>query len=113
MKEPTAGIGARITQARQAKNYSLNKLATALGVHADTLADWEHNRTEPRAQKLMLLAGVLNVNMAWLLEGSDEFAPDPASPAAQRAAVKGEIAEIRRSLNGLADRLEALEGRMR
>lgn len=64
------------------------------------------------ANRMVTLAGVLNVSPGWLLEGSDEFAPDPAGPEARQAALKAEIGEIKRGVSDLLGRLEALEGRL-
>lgn len=62
-------LGGRISRARDALNYSTAQLARRLGVKAETLAAWETDRSEPRANRLLMLAGVLGVSPIWLLDG--------------------------------------------
>ena len=61
--------GSRIEQARVAKNMSGSQLARRIGVKAQTLANWENDRSEPRAEKLLKLSGILQVPLIWLLTG--------------------------------------------
>ncbi len=62
-------MGSRIGQARSEQGLSLRQLATRLGVKPATIENWELDRSEPRSNKLLTLAGVLNVPVLWLLEG--------------------------------------------
>ena len=62
-------IGSRIEQARSEQGFSQRQLATRLGVKVSTIENWELDRSEPRSNKLLTLAGVLNVSVLWLLEG--------------------------------------------
>jgi len=39
-------------------------------VKSKTLENWENDRSEPRADKLMKLAGLLQVPLIWLLTGN-------------------------------------------
>ena len=72
-------MGCRIGHARGEQGLSTQQLATRLGVKASTIENWELDRSEPRANKLLTLAGVLNVPVKWLLEG--ESHTDDARPA--------------------------------
>ncbi|WP_421782003.1 helix-turn-helix domain-containing protein [Kiloniella litopenaei] len=65
-------MGERIEAARKSKGLSASQLARRVGVKVSTMNNWESDRSEPRANKLVALAGVLSVNMIWLLEGSDD-----------------------------------------
>ncbi len=65
-------MGERIQSARKSKGLSPSQLARRVSVKVVTLNNWESDRSEPRANKLVALAGVLSVNMIWLLEGSDD-----------------------------------------
>ncbi len=69
-------LGGRIQMARAARGLSASQLARRAGVLAKTLNNWESDRAEPRANKLQILAGVLNVPPLWLL-GGDMAAFDP------------------------------------
>lgn len=66
-------LGHRIEQARAAKGYTVSQLARRMGVKPGTLKNWESDRSEPRANKLTMLSGVLNVSTRWLLEGGSEI----------------------------------------
>ncbi|WP_120497427.1 helix-turn-helix domain-containing protein [Kiloniella sp. EL199] len=65
-------MGERIEAARKSKGLSASQLARRVGVKVSTMNNWESDRSEPRANKLVALAGVLSVNMIWLLEGSED-----------------------------------------
>ena len=72
-------MGSRIEQARSDKGWTVRQLATRIAVKPVTLEGWERDRSAPRANKLVTLAGLLNVPVMWLLEGeSGESAkPEP------------------------------------
>lgn len=67
--EPT--MGGRIATARVARGYSQTQLATRLGVMAKTLKNWETDRSEPRGNKFVILAGLLGIPVMWLMTGED------------------------------------------
>jgi transcriptional regulator with XRE-family HTH domain len=76
-------IGSRIEIAREQLGLTPDQVALRAGVKSKTLENWLKGRTEPRADKLMRLTGVLQVPLAWLLtgdmpEGADM---DPTMPA--------------------------------
>ena len=56
-------MGSRIENARLAQGLSTRQLATRLGVKPATIENWERDRSEPRANKLLMLGGVLNVSV--------------------------------------------------
>jgi transcriptional regulator with XRE-family HTH domain len=64
-------LGERISKAREAKGFSQKQLAQRLGVKKSTIANWESERSAPRANRLNQLAGVLDVSLAWLIAGAD------------------------------------------
>lgn len=68
-------LGGRIEQARGSKGYSISQLAHRLGVKPVTLRSWEADGSEPRANKLLMLGGLLGVSSRWLLEGQADDAP--------------------------------------
>ena len=51
---------------------SQSKLAKRLGVKLKTLKGWENDVSEPRANKLSMMAGMLNVSLLWLLSGEGD-----------------------------------------
>ncbi|MDX1604851.1 MAG: helix-turn-helix domain-containing protein [Candidatus Competibacterales bacterium] len=68
----TDNLGQRIEQARAAKGLSRAELSDHLGVKNTTLKSWERNQSQPRANRLITLAGLLGVSPLWLLEGETE-----------------------------------------
>ena len=62
-------MGGRIQKAREACGLTISQLARRTGVLSKTLHNWEINRSEPRANKLQLLAGILSIPPLWLLNG--------------------------------------------
>lgn len=115
-KRPRTGIPERIIEAREAMGLTSAQLARRLGVQTRTLARWERGRTEPRSNRLVLLAGVLNVSPAWLLSGQGE-APAPQGMDVELRRLRQEIDELRANLEqnveilrAMSDRLAELEG---
>lgn len=62
-------IGGRLSRARDAIGLSPAQLARRLGVQTSTIQAWESDRSQPRANRLSMLAGVLGVSLSWLLHG--------------------------------------------
>lgn len=65
-------LGGRIGRAREASGLSMEEVAIQLGVTQDTWDNWEADREEPRANRLAMMAGFLNVSPSWLLFGIGE-----------------------------------------
>ena len=66
-------LGGRIYASRQNAGMSLDMAANLLGVRSSTLKSWENDRSEPRVNKLVALAGILGVSPTHFLaeEGND------------------------------------------
>lgn len=62
-------LGGRLSRARDAAGQTPAQLARRLGVQTSTIKAWESDRSQPRANRLSMLAGVLNVSLSWLLYG--------------------------------------------
>lgn len=90
--DDAATLGDRIAAARQGAGLTQTGLASRLGVSAKIISSWENDRSEPRANRLAMLAGMLNVSVTWLLNGGGEGV-DPPEPSAQ-ANAKTEIAAL-------------------
>ncbi len=88
----TDTLGGRISRAREIAGYSEADLANAIGVRRETLRAWESDRSEPRANRLIMLSGVLNVPPVWLIHGVG------VSPAASEAnpEIQTILAQMRR-----------------
>jgi transcriptional regulator with XRE-family HTH domain len=107
-------FGDRLTFAREALGLDQAQLAHRMGIKHKTLRHWEEDREEPRANKLQMVAGMLNVSMVWLMTGQGE-APAPA-PAEGEGALAGCLAELRQlrvEQARIAERTGLLEKRLR
>jgi len=73
----TATFGDRVAAAREAAGMTQKQLAKRLGVKLPTVRGWEEDLSEPRANKLSMMAGLLNVSIVWLLTGEGEGGVPP------------------------------------
>lgn len=114
--EQAATFGDRVAAAREAVGISQADLARRLGVKGKTVQAWEDDVAEPRANKLAMMAGVLNVTMRWLLtgEGSGVLPPEELEVMpADIAPLLAEMREIRGQTLTLGERIGVLEKRLR
>ncbi len=65
-------VGGRISLARDAIGLTVDQISAVAGVTAETWANWENDRAEPRSNRLDMLARILQVSIAWLLGGQGE-----------------------------------------
>ncbi|WP_424984580.1 helix-turn-helix domain-containing protein [Microbulbifer sp. S227A] len=110
-----ATFGDRVAGAREAADMSQAELARRLGIKKSTLIGWEDDISEPRANRLSMLAGVLNVSIKWLLTGEGEgpAAPDELTVGDDFAGVLAELREIRAVMRTNAERAARVEKRLR
>ncbi|MDF0600368.1 helix-turn-helix transcriptional regulator [Psychromarinibacter sp. C21-152] len=109
-----ATFGDRLVAAREALGLSQADLARRIGVKLKTMNSWENDLSEPRANKLSMLAGVLNVSLVWLLNGEGEGLAEPeADPIPEEyGALLTELRQLRASLSRTAERLGSVEKRL-
>nr|WP_272211269.1 helix-turn-helix domain-containing protein [Marinicella sp. W31]MDC2877156.1 helix-turn-helix domain-containing protein [Marinicella sp. W31] len=62
-------LGGRLLAARESAGISLADLAGRLGVRRETVRNWECDRAEPSLERLVRIAGLLNVRPFWLISG--------------------------------------------
>ena len=67
--EEDTTLGGRISMARETSGLSVSQVVKRLGVKATTYKAWEADRSEPRSNKLVALAGILNISPPYLLSG--------------------------------------------
>lgn len=99
-------LGGRIVHAREAAGLSTKELAARLGVAVKTVANWENDRAEPRANKLSTLAGLLGASPTWLLAGCG--APPRGTAPEDGGELRDEIERIRAEASRLVNRIESL-----
>ena len=109
-----ATFGDRVAAAREAIGLSEDGLAKRLGIKAETVRKWENDLSEPRANKLQMLSGVLNVSMRWLLTGEGEEIVTEDFPADREiSGVLADVRSLRSEMLRNAERLGVLEKRLR
>lgn len=114
--EDTATFGDRVAAGREALGMGQAELAKRLGVKLKTIRAWEEDLAEPRANKLQMLSGILNVSMRWLLTGEGPGVEAPLDSIDVDADMVGLLAELRATRNEavqLGERLGRLEKRLR
>lgn len=113
--EETATFGDRVAAGRDALAMSEEDLARRLGIKTATLRRWENDLSEPRANKLQMLAGVLNVSLRWLLtgEGEDLDAPTDAVLSPEVSELFREFRSLRTEMQRSVERMGVLEKRLR
>jgi transcriptional regulator with XRE-family HTH domain len=82
-----------------------------LGVKSETVKAWERDEHAPRGNRLMLLAGILNVSVNWLLTGADEGAP-LATGSLEEREVRGLVETLRQQLMEAGRTLDKLTQRV-
>lgn len=111
LKRVPQPIGPRIRVARENAGLSRSQAAAKLGVKEATLEAWEMDKEEPRANRLLMLAGLLNVPLTWFLEGREgKFMAARADPEDQ--VLREELAEIRVRLDEVQQLLAKAETRL-
>jgi HTH-type transcriptional regulator, cell division transcriptional repressor len=111
-----ATFGDRISGAREASGMNQTQLAKSLGVKLATLRGWEQDLSEPRANKISMLAGLLSVSVMWLLNGEGKGVDDPdAKPEVGKdlSDMLLEMRELKTVLKSSSDRIGRLEKRLR
>ncbi|MEM7188235.1 MAG: helix-turn-helix domain-containing protein [Pseudomonadota bacterium] len=110
-------FGDRLARARDFAQMDQSTLARRLGVKLATIRNWEADRSEPRANKLQTLSGLLNISIIWLMTGEGEGVPeldaDQAGQSADIRAILEELRSLRVAQAQLAERTGRIEKRLR
>lgn len=112
----TATFGDRLAGARDGAGMTQAQLARRLGVKKATLVSWEDDVGEPRANRLSMLAGLLNVSISWLLTGEGEGPDAPVEQVADQPdllRIMEDLRVLRTELRRNADTVALLEKRIR
>jgi len=114
----TATFGDRVAGARDAAGMTQQQLAKRLGIRVATLRSWENDLSEPRANRLSIMAGLLNVSMMWLINGEGEGvdAPEGSGSVSSNDTMRDlmtEMRDLRADLLSRAEQVGRLEKRLR
>jgi len=111
-----ATFGDRLTAAREAQGISQSQMARRLGVKLRTVEGWENDTSEPRANKLQMAAGLLNVSLRWLLTGEGDGVAEPATQedlAEDAQTILKDMRGLRADLTRVSTELGRMEKRLR
>lgn len=114
--DQTATFGDRLAAAREAAGLSVNDLARRAGVAVASVRGWEDDQSEPRANTLQRVAGILGVSIMWLLAGEGDGIDQPLTGAdipSDMTALLVELRSLRTDQARLVERLGRLEKRLR
>ncbi|WP_425092074.1 helix-turn-helix domain-containing protein [Tropicimonas sp. S265A] len=111
--DDVATFGDRLATAREAAGLSQSQLSRRLGVKIATLRGWENDVAEPRANRVQMLAGMLNVSLGWLLSGdaSEDGAPE-AGPVGAGTGGTDPLFDVLTDLRMLRAELSRINGEM-
>ncbi|MEO0390924.1 MAG: helix-turn-helix domain-containing protein [Pseudomonadota bacterium] len=114
--QDAATFGDRVAAARDAAGMTQKQMAKRLGVKLSTLQGWEDDLSEPRANRLSMLAGLLNVSMMWLMTGEGEGLDAPVLVAPVNGDLTDlliEMRDMRTDLLARAEQVGRMEKRLR
>ncbi len=112
--EEAATFGDRLAAARESSGMTQKVLARRMGVALKTVEGWENDMREPRANKLQMMSGLLDVSMSWLLTGVGNGVSAEAEPeTAEVAELLSEMRALRTEMQRGAERLGVLEKRLK
>ena len=100
-------FGERLKNAREASGMSQKTMANRIGVKPATVEKWESGNMDPRANRLQMLASLLNVPLLWLIAGSQQV-PDPKAGITNREMMLQKIADLDSMIDLLKGDLDEL-----
>ena len=98
-----------------AKGLTIARMGEKLGVEAAKVEIWESDGDTPRANRIQMLAGLLNVSIVWLITGESNGSTNIAETYARPTIVNdtlGEISKLKTTLLAAHAKLESLEQRL-
>ena len=111
-----ATFGDRVAAAREMAGMSQAELARRLGVRVSTLRKWENDVSEPRANRLSMMAGLLNVSMMWLINGQGEGLEAPMDEGllpSSATDILNELRDLRTDMIARVEQMGRLEKKLR
>ena len=90
-------IAQRLKQARQARGYTQDALASAIGVSRGVITNIEYDKADPQSLVIRAISHELHINEDWLLSG--EGSMDTASDQEKSAYLLTEIYNLAKELS--------------
>ena len=112
----TATFCDRLSAAIEKSGMTQKLVAKRLGIKVATLKSWEQDISEPRANRLSMLAGLLGVSIMWLLHGEGDGVEHSDNETQVTPEINDLLFEVRALQTGLlssADKLAKLEKQLR
>ena len=112
----TATFGDRLSAAIEKSGMTQKLVAKRLGIKVATLKSWEQDISEPRANRLSMLAGLLGVSIMWPLHGEGDGVEHSDNETQVTPEINDLLFEVRALQTGLlssADKLAKLEKQLR
>lgn len=108
-------FGDRLAAARDAAGLNQTDLARRTGVRLSSIQSWENDQSEPRANTLQRVAGILGVSLMWLLAGEGDGVAEatPDTPAEDMRELLLELRGLRADHARIGERMGRLEKRLR
>lgn len=100
-------FGERLKNAREASGMSQKKMADRIGVKPATVEKWEAGKMDPRANRLQMLASLLNVPLLWLIAGSQKV-PTSTTATTNQEMMLQKIADLDSMIDLLKSDLDEL-----
>ena len=97
----------RLRNARETANMSQEQMASRIGVTMGTIASWEKGLSAPRANRLQMLASLLNVPLLWLLGGVQQT-PKSAEMNTGEGDLRQKLAQVNSRMSALSSSLDEL-----
>ena len=108
--ENFATFGDRLTFARTTLDMSEAELAKRLGVNTSTITKWENNQSEPRANRLYMMSGLLNISVMWLITGEGDAPTELAKDQdINPEFIRATITKLRADMQKMKRTIDALE----
>jgi HTH-type transcriptional regulator, cell division transcriptional repressor len=114
--EDRATFGDRLAAAREAAGLSQKDFARRLGVKQKSVIAWEADISEPRANRLQMMAGLLNVSLMWMLNGEGDGVAPPGSEEPMhhdKRLLLLELRELRGDIDDASARIARIEKSLR
>jgi transcriptional regulator with XRE-family HTH domain len=100
-------FGERLRHAREASGMSRKLMASRIGVANATIEKWESGKQDPRANRLQMLASLLNVPLLWLLAGSQNV-PESVGDFSTVQLLQQKFVEVNSRMEELKNSIEDL-----